>query len=503
MTGLMLAAFMEMLDSTVVNVSLPHIAGSLSATPEEATWPLTVYLASNAVVLPLTGWLISIVGRKRLLLTSIISFAAFSLLCGLSSSLPMLVLFRTFQGGCGAILFPIAYAATLETASDEDRAKSTAFVGLAITIAPMLGPTVGGWLTTNFSWPWVFYINVPIALLSTAIICRHELARTAPTPTSHRIDGLGLVSLALFVATLQVSLGLGEQKDWFSSREIVVYTLISACSLTTFVTRQLSISFPLTDLKVFTNRSYWTGALIMLTQNFVLFGSVVLLPLTLQDVQSYSSLDAGLVVLPRGLGSLLGMLVASHLPKNMDPRKVVVACLIANSLSSFWLGQYSGSADFWNFVSPQLLAGFSSAMVYVPLATLTMSECSEHQMVSATSLFGFLCNIGASTGIATAIALRIRATHVATLVLATRVSTLSPLVETRMSAVKNLAMARGFDSSSANRMATAWIFKEIEHQSLMIGSNEVFITMAVLTLLLIPLLLLVKSPSRKTQRDIA
>ena len=325
--SVMLGTFMEVLDTTVVNVSLPHIAGDLSVTPEEATWVLTSYLVSNAIVLPLTGWLGNYFGRRNILLVSVGGFTIFSFLCGIAPNLPLLILFRVLQGATGGGLQPLSQAILMEAFPPEKRAKAMAFWALGIVVAPMLGPVLGGWITDSYSWRWLFFINIPIgiAAVAMAVMFIHD------PPYIKRgeggVDYWGIGYLALGIGALQIVLDKGQEDDWFASHFILTLGIFAVIGFLLFVIRELITGHPVVDLRIFKNRTYATGVFLMTVLGFVLYGSTVLLPLWLQTLMGYPALEAGMAMLPRGLGSFLFMPVVGMtrvLPQLLaDTRKLL------------------------------------------------------------------------------------------------------------------------------------------------------------------------------------
>jgi DHA2 family multidrug resistance protein len=302
--AVMFGTFMEVLDTTVVNVSLPHIAGSLSVTPEEATWALTSYLVANAIVLPITGWLANYFGRKRLLMSSVVGFTASSFMCGFAPNLAWLVLFRIVQGLTGGVLQPVSQAVMLEAFPPAQRGKAMGFWGLGIVVAPMLGPVLGGWLTDNYSWRWVFYINIPVGIASIIMTKMFIFDPSYIRRSAAKVDAWGIGMLAVGIGALQVVLDKGQQEDWFSSNWIVSLAALAICMLLLFIIHELRTSHPVLNLRVFKERTYATGVFLMTTLGFVLYGSLVLLPLFLQTVLGYPAIEAGIAMAPRGLGSL-------------------------------------------------------------------------------------------------------------------------------------------------------------------------------------------------------
>ena len=303
--AVMSSTFMEVLDTTVVNVSLPHIAGNLSATTDEATWTLTSYLVANAIILPMTGWLATTFGRKRLLMLSVTGFTTASFFCGLAPSLPFLIFFRVIQGACGGGLQPLSQAILLESFPPEKRGQAMAFWALGIVVAPMLGPVAGGWLTDNYSWRWVFYINVPIGviaiLLTQAFIFDPHYLRKE----SKGIDYWGIGLLVLGIGSLQIMLDKGQEDDWFGSHFIITLAVLAVIGIGGLLVRELKAEHPIIDLSVFRYRSYAIGTFIMTVVGFVLYGSTVLLPLLMQELLGYTATHAGITNLPRGLASFV------------------------------------------------------------------------------------------------------------------------------------------------------------------------------------------------------
>ena len=333
--AVMLSTFMEVLDTTVVNVSLPHIAGSLSATVEEATWTLTSYLVANAIILPLTGWLSNFFGRKRMLMFSVTGFTIASFLCGLAPSLPFLVVCRIVQGACGGGLQPISQAILLESFPPEDRGKAMGFWGLGIVVAPMLGPVLGGWLTDSYSWRWVFYINVPIGIVSILMTSLFIFDPSYIRRASQKIDYWGIGMLAVGIAALQIVLDKGQEKDWFGTDWITALAVISGVVLVVFLFYELRTKDPVVNLRVFTNRTYSTGVFLMSLLGVGLYGTTVLIPLILQTLLGYPAIRAGLAMAPRGLGSFIAMPVVGMIMTKFDPRKMLMLGMVVCGITLF------------------------------------------------------------------------------------------------------------------------------------------------------------------------
>ncbi len=321
--SVMFSTFMEVLDTTVVNVSLPHIAGSLSASIDESTWALTSYLVANAVILPLTGWLANHFGRKRLLMLSVAGFTIASFFCGLAPNLASLVAFRVLQGATGGALQPLSQAVLLEAFPPEGRGKAMAFWGLGIVVAPILGPVLGGWLTDRYSWRWIFYVNLPIGIISLVMTKMFIFDPPYIGKKSARIDFWGIGLLTVGIGALQVLLDKGQEDDWFASRFMVTLAVVSAFGLALFVLRELTTRDPVVNLRILKDRTFSTGVFLMTMVGFVLFGSLVLLPILMQTLLDYPPLQAGIALAPRGMGSFLAMPVIGLILARAGARKLL------------------------------------------------------------------------------------------------------------------------------------------------------------------------------------
>src|SRR5581483_4110277 len=334
--SVMLATFMEVLDTSVANVSLPHIAGNLSATTDEATWVLTSYLVSNAIVLPITGFLGSYFGRKRLLITCIIIFTASSALCGAATSLPMLILARVIQGAGGGALQPIAQAVLLESFPPEKRGQAMAIYGMGIIVAPIIGPTLGGWITDNYSWRWIFYINVPVGAL--AVFMSQTFIEDPPyikRAVEATIDYIGFGLMAIWLASFQIILDKGQEEDWFAARWIVWTAVVSLGCMVAFIIRELKTRHPIVDLRVLTNRNFGIGVFLIMIVGAVLYGTTAMLPIFLQTLLGYPALQSGLAVSPRGFGSMASMIIVGRLVGILDNRYLMAAGFAILALSVY------------------------------------------------------------------------------------------------------------------------------------------------------------------------
>ena len=493
--SVMIATFMEVLDTTVVNVSLPHIAGSLSATIDESTWVLTSYLVANAIVLPLSGWLANYVGRRRLLMTAVIGFTVASFGCGLAPNLTALVLFRILQGMFGGSLQPLSQAVLLETFPPEERGKAMGFWGLGIVVAPILGPVLGGWLTDSYSWRWVFYINLPVGVVALMMISLFVHDPAYIKRGAGRIDRWGIGLLALGVGALQFMLDTGQEKDWFESAQITVLAGVAAVSLVVFIIHELRTEHPVIDLRVFRLRTYSTGVFLMTSLGFVLYGSLVLLPIMLQTLFGYPALQAGIAMAPRGMGSFLFMPIVGTLTGRMDPRKLVAAGLSLGAFTLFWLGALDLNAGYWDIFWPQFLQGMSLAMLFVPLTTITMDPIQRERMGNATSLFNLMRNLGGSTGIAVSSTLLVRHQQSYVNVLGEHVNPYDAATLALLEGTRARFLALGGDPVEAIQRAYATVFGIVQRQAAMLSFVHAFQLLGILFVVLLPLILIMRRPA--------
>jgi len=492
--AVMFATFMEVLDTTVVNVSLPHIAGNLSATIDESTWVLTSYLVANAIVLPLTGWLASHFGRKRLLMTSVTGFTISSLLCGLAPNLPMLVAFRLLQGATGGAMQPLSQAVLLEAFPPHERGKAMGFWGLGIVVAPILGPVLGGWLTDTYSWRWVFYINLPVGIASLVMTKLFVFDPAYLRKETNRIDYWGIGLLAVWVGSLQLALDLGQERDWFSSLFITTLVVMAGGGLIAFLVREWVAREPVVDLRVFKVRTYSTGVFLMTTLGFVLYGSLVLLPIMLQTLLGYPSLQAGIAMAPRGLGSLIGMPVVGLMIGRIDPRKMVAGGLIAGAGTLFWLAQLNLEAGYWDIFWPQFFQGLGLSALFVPLTTISMDPIPRERMGNATSLFNLMRNLGGSIGIATTGTLLARRQQEFLNIMGAHVTPYSQAARSSLEAARGGFFASGSDPYTATQRAYGAVFGAVQRQASMVAFVDVFRLLGIIFLLLLPLVLLMRRP---------
>ena len=500
LTGIavMTGTFMVVLDSTVVNVSLPHIAGTLSATVEETTWALTTYLAANAIVLPITGWLANYFGRRNLLLLAVAGFTLSSLFCGLAPTLLLMIIFRIIQGAAGGVMQPLSQAIMLESFPPHERGEAMALWGLGIVVAPILGPVLGGWLTDNYSWRWVFYINIPVGIAALVMIRRYVFDPPYIRRGSEHTDFWGLGMMVIGIGSLQIALDQGQEKDWFGSDWITTLLVLAVVGIVLFIIHELLARNPIVDLRVFKDRTFATGVVLMTLMGFVLYGSLVILPIMLQGLLGYSPVQAGLAMAPRGLGTLLLTPMVGVLIARMDARKMVALGFGFGAWTLYTLSSLNLQAGYWDYFWPQLIQGMTFALLFIPLTTTTMDTISNPAMGNATSIFNLMRNIGGGIGIAVTQTLLTRDRQIYTNILGSNVTGYSPLVRQKLNQLGAAFAARGADPVTATQRAHAALWGTVQQQAAMIAFNNAFRLQAVIFLALTPLCFLMKRPRSRS-----
>ncbi len=495
--AVMMGTFMEVLDTTVVNVSLPHIAGNLSATVDESTWVLTSYLVANAIILPMTGWLANHFGRKRILMLSITGFTLSSLMCGLAPNLAFLIIFRILQGATGGGLQPLSQAIMLEAFPPEQRGKAMAFWGLGIVVAPMLGPVLGGWITDNYSWRWIFYINLPVGIAALVMSRLFIFDPAYIQRRTSRVDYWGIGMLAVGIGALQIMLDKGQQEDWFSSHFIITMAVLAIGGLALFVVRELRTSHPVVDLNVFRVRTYATGVFLMTVLGFVLYGSTVLVPIFLQTLLGYPALNAGLAMLPRGLGSFIAMPLVGILMSRFEPRKLLGFGFVVAAFAMWDLSRINLNAGYWNIALPLFIQGTALGFLFVPLTTITHDPISQEKMGNATSVFNLMRNIGGSVGIAAVTTWIARDTQRGINLLGRHVNPYDVGAQQMIENARRMFMSKGMDFYTATQQAYGALFGMVSQQAAMIAFLEAFRVLALMFLAVLPLILLMRRPRHK------
>ncbi|HXY11667.1 MAG TPA: DHA2 family efflux MFS transporter permease subunit [Terriglobales bacterium] len=490
--SVMLATFMEILDTTVVNVSIPHIAGNLASTIEEGTWVVTSYLVSNAIILPMSGWLANYLGRKRLLLSCVAGFTLTSLCCGSATSLSALIFFRVLQGLTGGGLQPLAQAILLETFPQRKHGQAMAAFGIGILLAPILGPTLGGWITDNYSWRWIFYLNLPVGVLSLLMTNRFIFDPPYIRRAEGPVDRWGIGFLALGLGSLQVVLDTGERKDWFSSNYIRFFATLCIVGLVSLILRELRTSTPVVDLRALLNRSFSTGVFLISMLGFVLYASLVLLPIYLQTLLGYPAYNAGLALSPRGVGSLATTPLAGYLTSKTDPRRLLVFGLILGSLTMFDLSNLNLNAGYWNILWPQVFQGIALSFLFIPLMALSMAGIAKEKLGNATSIFNLMRNIGGSVGIAGMTTFLARRSQMHQNRLIENFTAGSLKTREMLAGLETWFHTHGADSVTASRRAWAVFYGTVQRHASMLSFVEAFWVMGVLFLVMLPFILLLR-----------
>ncbi len=490
--SVMLATFMEILDTTVVNVSIPHIAGNLASTVEEGTWVVTSYLVANAIILPISGWLANYMGRKRLLIGCVAGFTITSLCCGLATSLPWLIFFRVMQGLTGGGLQPLAQAILLETFPREKHGQAMAAYGIGILFAPILGPTLGGWITDNYTWRWIFYLNLPVGIFSLIMMKQFVFDPPYIKRSKARVDIWGIGFLALGLGALQIFLDTGQRKDWFSSNYIRTFALLAVVGLVALVFHELRTKDPVVDLRALANRSFSAGVFLISLLGFVLYASLVLLPIYLQTLLGYPAYNAGLALSPRGIGALIFTPIAGHLTSKTDPRRLLVVGLILGSVTMFMLSGLNLNAGYMNIVWPQVFQGVALSFLFIPLMALAMSGIAKEKMGNATSIFNLMRNLGGSVGIAIMTTFLARRSQVHQSRLVERVTSGNLPTRNMLQGLTQHFHTRGSDYYDASRKALGSLYGMVQQQASMLSFVEAFWVMGVVFLAMLPFILLLR-----------
>lgn len=483
---LVLASMIYSIDWTIAAVALPHMQGTFSATQDQIAWVLTSYIVASAVMLPATGWLGDRFGRKRLFLGAVGGFTVFSLFCGLADSLAAEVLLRIGQGACGAFLIPLSQAIMLDAYPSEEHGKAMALWGMGVVLGPVIGPTLGGYLTDALSWRWIFFINLPVgaaAILGGLLF----LPRMPPVERPRRLDGFGFVALALGVGAMQMMLDRGERLDWFDSREIVIETIVMVAGLYFFVVHSLTTRNPIVDLRLMRDRNYTIGMLLVFLYGVLTLAPMVLMPPFLQDLQDYPMATIGLLLSPRGIGLFTAMIILGRIGKLIDLRLQIALGFVLLAVSSFWMSRWNlevgAAAVFWT----GLMQGFGAGSIIGPLGVLTFTTLPAAHRTEAASIWNLIRSLGSSIGIAAALAILVRTAGISRGVMVEHVSPFNEIM-------RHSALPGGGNVLDPSSLAPLEV--EIARQALMIGYVDVFYLCTLTSLLAMPLILLLGRPGR-------
>jgi DHA2 family multidrug resistance protein len=476
--SVMAAMIMQILDTTIANVALPHMQASLGAAQDTITWVLTSYIVAAAIATPITGWLSDNIGRKRLFLICIAGFVVTSALCGTAFSLSEMVLFRILQGAFGAALAPLSQSVIIDINPRERQGQAMAIWGAGIMVAPIIGPTIGAWLTEDFNWRWVFYINIPIGILAMAGIYLFM-----PDTVRHirRFDFFGFAMLSIAVGAFQFMLDRGAERDWFQSAEIMIEAGLAAGAAWMFVIHTATSREPFLDKRLFLDRNFAAALIFIFIIGIILLATMALLPPMLQNLFGYPVITVGLVLAPRGIGTMLSMLVVGRLVRKVDPRILVFVGLALTAYSLYQMTFFSAEMDEWPIITSGVVQGFGLGFVFIPLSTIAFQTLDPRFRTDATSLFNLVRNLGSSIGVS-----------IMAFMLAGNIQTNHAALAARMTPFNENLPAAGIDPMSfltaAGQQTAAQLNAMINGQAAMIAYLDDFKLMLIITLCATPLL---------------
>ena len=482
----MLATIMQVLDTTIANVALPSMTGDLGASQDTITWVLTSSIVAAAIMTPVTGWLADQIGKRELFLVSIVGFVAASLLCGLAWNLQAMVLFRLMQGIFGAAIVPLSQTFLLDINPREKAGSAMAMWGAGIMVGPIIGPTLGGWLTESYNWRWVFLINLPVGIVAT-IGCAAYLPKSVTR--LRRFDFFGFAMLSLGIGALQMILDRGGELDWFASTEIWVYTALAACGFWVFVIHILGADLPFMDPKMFADRNFRIGLIFIFVIGIILLASLALLPPMLGRIFGYPTITTGLVMGPRGVGTMISMILVGKLVRKVDNRFLVILGLILTASSLYFMTDFSPQMGSGPVIWTGVLQGLGLGLVFVPLSTIAFSTIDAKYRADATSLFSLVRNIGSSIGIS-----------IVSVMLARNIQTNHVELGAAISAYNPVLRQVSPGAVAGNGVALAQLDGLVNQQAAMISYINDFKLMMIVTLAAIPWALILRKPKMMATR---
>ena len=492
----MLATFMEVLDTSVANVALPHIAGNLASTVDETTWVLTAYLVSNAIVLPLSGFFSTLFGRKRFYMTCVVIFTLSSMLCGVAPTLGTLIIFRILQGIGGGALQPVAQAILVESFPLRKRGMAMAVYGMGVVAAPIIGPTLGGWITDNFSWRWIFLINIPVGVLSilltSAIIFDPPYLVRKTLRQGLKIDYIGLGLLTTGLAFLEVVLDEGQRRDWMASHLIVISAVVAAIALVSVVFWELRQKDPIIQLRMLQDRNFLLSTATMFLLGFVLYASTMLLPLFLQTLLGYTALQSGLVLSPGGIAIIVGMPIVGFLLSRYEARWLVIFGLAVSSLGLFQMAHFNLEVDFHTAMMARIVQSAGLAFLFVPINTLAFAFVPKERTNYATGIINLARNIGGSCGIAMVSTMLARRAQFHQQNLVSHLTPLDPQYNDTLQGMVSMLMSKGADAVQAMQQAVGMVYGMVGRQAAMQAFIDNFWLLGVTFLAVIPMIFLMK-----------
>ncbi|HEX4710944.1 DHA2 family efflux MFS transporter permease subunit [Phenylobacterium sp.] len=480
--SIMLATVMNSLDTTIANVALPHIQGSVSASSDQITWVLTSYIVAAAIMTPLSGWLSDRIGRKRMFLISIGGFTVASMLCGIATSLPEIVLFRVLQGVFGAALIPLSQAVLLDINPPEKHGQAMAIWGAGAILGPILGPALGGYFTENFSWRWCFYINLPIGIL--AFLGVFLFISGDRLTKAKRFDFLGFGMLTLFIAAFQMVLDRGPSQDWFHSTEIWTETLLAVIGLWVFVVHTLTTDHPFFDKALIRDRNFVTASIFGFFVGILLFSTMALLPPMMQTLMGYPVLTSGLVSMPRGVGSFAAMFFVGRLIGKVDTRLILMVGLTISCVALWQMMRFDLSMGVWPFITSGIIQGLGVGLLFVPLSTLAFATVPPHLRPEGSSVYTLVRNLGSSVGISIMNGLVVANTQTMHSSLAAKIIPSDPVVRATLPKMFDPATTAGVTALNA----------EVTRQASMVAYVDDFRLMFIITIACMPMLLLMRKP---------
>ncbi|MGA7524290.1 MAG: DHA2 family efflux MFS transporter permease subunit [Acidobacteriaceae bacterium] len=492
-----LATFMEALDSSIANVALPHIAGSLGASYEEATWILTSYLVSNAIVLPISGWIANRIGRKRFYMICVAGFTIFSFLCGLSASLGMLVFLRVLQGAAGGGLQPSERSILADTFAPEKRSMAFALYGMAVVVAPAIGPTIGGWITDNYNWRWIFFLNIPVGLLSLFLTSR--IVEDPPYLKRVRtkigsIDGIGLGLLALTIGALQIMLDKGQEKDWFGSHLIVACAFLAGIGLIAFLWRELTTQHPIIDLSLYRSRNFSMTQLVMLVIGAALYSTTVMIPQFLQEIMGYTATEAGMVLSLGGLVLIVLLPIVGFIGQKVDPRAMICFGFAVVSFGIWRISSLDLSISFWDAASWRVIMVLGMPFLFVPISVMSYVGVPQEKNNEVSGLTALARNIGGSLGISFISTMLVRRAQVHQNYLDAQIHPGSANYRTLSRAFSGIMQSRGYSPAGAASRSMAHIYDMMVQQANVLAYIDTIHALVILTVCLIPIGYLMKKP---------
>jgi DHA2 family multidrug resistance protein len=502
-TGAVLTGtIMAVLDSSIVNVALPKMSGTLACSIEEITWVVTAYILSNVIIMPIIAMLSARFGRKRFYLASVVLFTASSMACGMARTLPVMVLFRVLQGVGGGVLQTVSQAILRETFPPEEQGMAMGLFGMGAVVAPAVGPTLGGWLTDNYAWPWIFYINVPLGIVNVILVSRFVHDPSYLKREKGAIDWLGLGAMTIGLGSLQLLLEKGETEGWLDSSFIRVLAALAATGLACFVVRELTARAPAVDLRLLRGATFASATAMGGILGIALNASLFLLPVFLQRLLGYSAIESGLALMPRSLAMLVLMPIGGFFYNRLGPRLLVGSGLVISGFSFWQLGHLAPNVGYWDIFFPQLWQGVGFSLIFVALSTAALGGVAREKLTAASGLYNVVRQVCGSVGIAAAATLVTRGTVTYRSHLSEAVTPASPTVETWLQAAAHATSSLGGDTAAASRRALALLDGYVTHQAAVLAYNHVYQLITLSFFACLPLVLLLRKPKGKVKVEI-